>query len=402
MEHSFDIHPGPRLVFGFGMLERLGELARELDFSRTLLVADRGMVDCGYADRARLLLEGVGIGVVPFHEFGENPDVRQVEAGRVVAEGERVDSILALGGGSSLDCAKGINFVLTGGGTMVDYRGHGRLAERAGHRASPRGILRMLPMIGVPTTAGTGSEAQSYALISDDETHTKMACGDQQAMFRIAILDPELTLTQPRRVTAVTGYDAISHAIESGVTRAGNAVSRLHAREAWRLLDANYERVLAEPDNREARGAMQLGAWLAGVAIEGSMLGAAHSCANPLTKNFGTPHGEAIAVVLPHIVRWNGVVAASLYAELSLPDGDGPDSDGPDGDGPDAGVAEVLACRLEELRRAGGLPETLSAVGGQDSDLEMLADEAALQWTGRFNPRDWSREGAMEIYRQAL
>ena len=402
MEHSFDIHPGPRLVFGYGMLERLGELARELDFSRTLLVADRGMVDCGYADRARRLLEGVGIGVVPFHEFGENPDVRQVEAGRVVAEGERVDSILALGGGSSLDCAKGINFVLTGGGTMVDYRGHGRLAERAGHRASPREPLRMLPMIGVPTTAGTGSEAQSYALISDDETHTKMACGDQQAMFRIAILDPELTLTQPRRVTAVTGYDAISHAIESGVTRAGNAVSRLHAREAWRLLDANYERVLAEPDNREARGAMQLGAWLAGVAIEGSMLGAAHSCANPLTKNFGTPHGEAIAVVLPHIVRWNGVVAASLYAELSLPGGDGPDGDGPDGDGPDAGVAEVLACRLEELRRAGGLPETLSAVGGQDSDLEMLADEAASQWTGRFNPRDWSREGAMEIYRQAL
>jgi alcohol dehydrogenase len=250
----------------------------------------------------------------------------------------------------------------------------------------------MLPMIGVPTTAGTGSEAQSYALISDDETHTKMACGDQQAMFRIAILDPELTLTQPRRVTAVTGYDAISHAIESGVTRAGNAVSRLHSREAWRLLDANYERVLAEPDNREARGAMQLGAWLAGVAIEGSMLGAAHSCANPLTKNFGTPHGEAIAVVLPHIVRWNGVVAAGLYAELSLPGGDGPD----------AGAAEVLACRLEELRRAGGLPETLSAVGAQESELEMLADEAASQWTGRFNPRDWSREGAMEIYRQAL
>lgn len=387
MGFSFDIHSGPRLVFGVGMVERAGELARESGFRRTLLVADRGMHDCGYVDRVRGLLERAGVGVVLFAEFGENPDTRQVEAGRLVAESEGVDSILALGGGSSLDCAKGINFVLTGGGTMVDYRGHGRLAERASRGAGPRESLRMLPMIGIPTTAGTGSEAQSYALISDYETHTKMACGDQQASFRIAILDPELTLTQPRRVTAVTGYDAISHAVESYVTKVGNIVSRLHAREAWRLLNGNYERVLAEPDNYEARGAMQLGAWLAGVAIEGSMLGAAHSCANPLTKNFGTPHGEAIAILLPQIVRWNGGVAGSLYADLV---------------GQEDRSAELLACRLEELRRIGGLPENLTGGGVRESDLELLADEAALQWTGQFNPRHWSRDGAMEVYRQAL
>ena len=162
-----------------------------------------------------------------FHDFDANPDSRMVEAGRAVAASCRVDSIVALGGGSSLDCAKGINFVLTNGGTMRDYRGFGKATRP------------MLPSIGVPTTAGTGSEAQSYALISDSETHAKMACGDPKAAFRIALLDPELTVTQPRAVTAIAGYDAISHAVESYVTtRRSEVVRSVRAR---RLAVAEWE-----------------------------------------------------------------------------------------------------------------------------------------------------------------
>src|SRR6185369_12939585 len=144
-----------------------------------------------------------------------------------------IDSIVAIGGGSSLDCAKGINFVLTNGGSMRDYRGHNK-AEKP-----------MLPSIGIPTTAGTGSEAQSYAIISDAETHAKMACGDDKARFRIVILDPVLTVTQPREVTAIAGYDALSHATEAYVTTKRNDDSMSLARDAFRLLEANYERVLA-------------------------------------------------------------------------------------------------------------------------------------------------------------
>jgi len=391
MDGSFDIYPLPRLVFGAGMVGRAGELARELGFERVLLVADRGMVECGYVGRLTSLLDEAGIGVVPFHDFGENPDTRAVELGREVAASEGVDSMVALGGGSSLDCAKGINFLLTGGGRMSDYRGHGLLTARIGRQAvapvvppqAPPMLPRMLQMIGIPTTAGTGSEAQSFALISDHETHAKLACGDHQASFRIAILDPELTVTQPRRVTAVTGYDAISHAVEAYVTRAGNTISRSLAREAWRLLSEHYQRVLDQPQDLAARGAMQLGAWLAGAAIEGSMLGATHSCANPLTRNFGTAHGEAIGVMLPHVVRWNGTEVEERYREL-------------------AGGTVALATRLEALRRAGGLPESLTSLGVAASDLERLAAEAAEQWTGRFNPREWTRAGALEVYRQAL
>src|SRR5439155_5516616 len=183
----------------------------------------------------------------------------------------------------------GINFLLTQGGAIQDYKGFGK-AERP-----------MLPMIGVPTTAGTGSEAQCYAIISDAVTHEKMACGDPKAAFRIAILDPELTVSQPPRVTAVSGYDAISHAVETYVTTARNPLSEMYSREAWRLLEPNYERVIAQPANLEARAKMQLGAYLAGVAIELSMLGATHACANPLTAHYGTAHGVAIAAMLPHV-----------------------------------------------------------------------------------------------------
>ena len=187
----FDFQLRTRVVFGDGAFARLGELARELSFSRTLIVADPGIVATGQVQRAADSLAAAGVDAHVFHDFDANPDSDMVDAGRNCAASYRIDSIVAIGGGSSLDCAKGINFVFTNGGTMLDYRGFGKAARP------------MLPSIGVPTTAGTGSEAQSYALISDSVTHAKMACGDPKAAFRIAILDPDLTRTQPRSVAAM-------------------------------------------------------------------------------------------------------------------------------------------------------------------------------------------------------
>jgi alcohol dehydrogenase len=368
--NQFDFALRTRVVFGEGTLDRLGLLGRDLGFSRALIVADRGIVATGLVDRAAQLLDAVGIVPFFFHEFGANPDTDMVEAGREYAASGRVDGIVALGGGSSLDCAKGVNFVLTNGGSMRDYRGHGKAATP------------MLPSIGIPTTAGTGSEAQSYALISDAQTHAKMACGDEKAAFRIAILDPALTVTQPARVTAVAGYDAVSHAVESYVTARRTSVSDLFAHEGWRLLEASYERVLAAPRDLSARGAMLLGAHYAGIAIEASMLGATHACANPLTAKYGTTHGVAIAVMLPHVVRWNAEVVGDRYAAL-LPGRD-------------------LAARLDALARAGGLPRTLGDIGASASDIPALAADAATQWTGTFNPRPFDETAARALYEGAL
>jgi len=376
---SFDFQPRTRVVFGAGAIERLGELARELNFRRTLLVADHGLVASGHVDEAVGPLEKAGVEVVRFHDFEVNPDSGMVENGTAFVAPLKIDSIVGLGGGRSIDYAKGINFLLTNGGRMSDYRGYGKATQP------------MLPMIAIPTTAGTGSEGQSYALISDAETHTKMACGDAKAAFRIALLDPALTVSQPRSITAASGFDAIAHAVETYVTTKRNPLSELFSREAWRLLEPNYKRVLNQPDNLEARGAMQLGAYYAGVAIENSMLGATHACANPLTARYGTAHGAAIAMLLPSVVRWNERVAGDDYAKLLSWSSIGRKQN-------DLTATEALARRLEELAEIGGLRRNLRAEGISESELKDLAAEAAEQWTGTFNPRPFDKQGAIEVY----
>jgi alcohol dehydrogenase len=369
---GFDFQPRTRVIFGAGSLSRLGEEARGLGFRRTLLVADRGLAEAGHVGRASKVIEAAGVAVFSFRDFDVNPDASMVERGRAFAAQFDVDSIVGLGGGSSLDCAKGINFLLTNGGCMQDYVGYGR-ARRP-----------LLPMIGIPTTSGTGSEAQSYALISDEGTHAKMACGDASAAFRVALLDPELTLSAPRGVAASAGFDAVAHAVETYVSTRRNPLSEIFSREAWRLLEGAYERALAEAEDVEARASMLLGAHLAGAAIENSMLGAAHACANPLTARYGTEHGAALAMLLPSVVRWNASEVGARYAELSGRNS----SDG----------GEALARRVEELAEAGGLPRGLSASGVSREDLPALAEDAAGQWTGRFNPRAFDAAGALEVY----
>ena len=376
---SFDFQPRTRVIFGAGVVDRLGEVARELNFRRTLLVADHGLVASGHVDEAVTPLEKAGVEVFRFHDFEVNPDTRMIEAGTKFVSSLNIDSIIGLGGGSSLDCAKGINFLLTNGGRMSEYRGYG-LATKA-----------MLPMIAIPTTAGTGSEAQSYALISDADTHVKMACGDPKASFRVALLDPALTISQPRSITATSGFDAIAHAVETFVTTRRTPISEIFSREAWRLLEPNYERVLSEPNNLEARGAMQLGAFYAGVAIENSMLGATHACANPLTARYGTAHGAAIAMLLPSVVRWNESAVAEQY-EMFLNWSSVRERV------TDLKPTEALARRLEELAEAGGLRASLRDSGVKESELTELASEAAAQWTGTFNPRPFDKQGAIEIY----
>jgi alcohol dehydrogenase len=375
----FDFQPRTRVIFGAGTIGQLGTLAAELGFGRTLLVSDAGIVSAGIAGQAAKTLEAGGVEPILFADFDANPDERMIEAGRLVAASRGIDSIVAVGGGSSLDCAKGVNFVLTSGGMMRDYRGYGRASRP------------MLPMIGIPTTAGTGSEAQSYALISHAETHVKMACGDPRAAFRIALLDPALTVSQPGTVTAGTGYDALSHAVEAFVTTKRTAMSELFALEGWRLLQGHYERVLQHPSDVEARGAMLLGSYHAGLAIEQSMLGATHACANPLTARYGTTHGVAIAVMLPHVVRWNGVEVGDRYAALL-------ETAGLTGSGH---PGDRLARHLESLARAGGLPATLRELGVPRGDVPGLAAEAAAQWTGTFNPRAFGESAATQLYELA-
>ena len=332
-----------RVIFGANTITQLGAVARELEATKVFLVTDPGVRAAGIADKALESLHSSSIAVVIFDEVEENPTSTHVENATKFAEASTgIDFIIGLGGGSAMDCAKGVNFLLTNGGRMEDYWGFNRATKP------------MLPSIGIPTTAGTGSEAQSYALISQENTHRKMACGDVKARFKAVILDPQLTVTSPPKVTATSGIDAISHAVETYVTTKRNPVSQMFSIEAWKLLEANYEKVLREPENLEARAAMLLGSYFAGTSIEQSMLGAAHACANPLTARFGIDHGIAVSLMLPAVIRFNSEVVNGSYAELLTAANISYIEDSP---------GAKLSSRFTELRAAGTLPQNLREFG---------------------------------------
>lgn len=375
----FDFVALNRVVFGPGCLSRLGEFARDLGGRRVLLVTDPGLEAAGHPQRAVRYLQTAGLDVSVFDEVRENPTSVQVEAGAAFARDRKIDLIVAVGGGSAMDCAKGLNFLLTNGGRMTDYIGFGKATRP------------MLPSVGVPTTAGTGSEAQSFALITDERTHVKMACGDKKAAFRVALLDPELTVSQPRAVTAATGVDALAHAIESYVCTKRNAISQAFSLAAWRHLEPNFEAVLDEPSNLNARAAMQVGSHLAGSAIENAMLGICHSCSNPLTAHYGITHGTAIGVLLPHVIRFNAPAAEALYAELLT-------ATRPLNGAP---ASEVLARRITDLVTLAEQPTRLRDCGVSESILHLLAVEANEQWTARFNPRPVTEDDLHAVYRAA-
>jgi alcohol dehydrogenase len=382
---GFDFQPRTRVVFGPGAVDHLGELARAIG-TRALLVTDPGIVAAGHVEHARGSLNAAGVNVTVFDQVRENPTTREVDQCLEVARAVHPQLIIGLGGGSSMDTAKGCNFLLTNGGRMQDYWGIGKATKP------------MLPLIAVPTTAGTGSECQSFALIADEETHQKMACGDPKAAPRVAILDPVLTVTQPRQVAACTGVDAIAHAVETAVSKKRNELSSLYSREAFRLTIANLEHVFEQPDNLEGRAAMQLGAAYAGTAIENSMLGAAHSAANPLTARYGIIHGQAVGIMLPHVVRFNAQrpEAAAIYAELARSAHLAAWSD------PAEQAVEALIGQLESLLQVAQMPPSLAALNIPPTELANLAEEAAGQWTAQFNPRPITASDFEAIYAAAL
>lgn len=372
----FASKPAPRLVFGPGTLRELPASVRELGGTSVFLVTDPGIARAGHLATARQLLESAGIPVAVFSETKENPTEFEAATCCAAAQRHRFDCFVALGGGSSMDTAKACNFLLTNGGAMRDYQGYGKATKP------------MLPFVAVPTTAGTGSECQSYALVSRDDTHEKMACGDAKARAGIAILDSDLTATQPRSVAILTGLDALAHALESAVSTRRNAISSIYSESAFAHLAGAIGPVIAGRATADDRGHMQLGAALAGLAIENSMLGAAHATANPLTARHGVVHGQAVATMLPHVLRLNAEVpeVAALYggytARLQA-----------------AGITSLsLSAWLEQLVAESAFPP----LDGATFDLAALAGDATRQWTAKFNPRPLQAADFIALYRRAL
>lgn len=365
-----------RVMFGARCLDHVGSLAKNEGAATALLVCDPGVAAAGYLQRAITSLDRAGIRVVVFDGVRENPTTETVARGIECVGDRAIDFVIGLGGGSAMDCAKGINLLHTNGGSVADYWGINKATKP------------LMPSILIPTTAGTGSEAQSFALISDATTHRKMACGDRRHPAlgglrpRVAILDPELIVTQPARVAAATALDALSHAVESAGCNARTPLSISFSREAWVRLSRSFEPFMRDGGSIQACGDMLLGAHLSGCAIEQSMLGAAHACANPLTAMFGITHGFAVAMMLPSVIRYNAETGENPYEPIC--------------DDP-----LELANQIEQFASMTGLKLSMSAFGVNRADLWRLAPNAATQWTAGFNPRTVGADDLLTIFEHA-
>ena len=371
---SFDSDLSQRVIFGDNSIEKLAQATITLGGSRVLIISDTGIKEAGILKRACSSLNNEKIHCYVFTDVDPNPTTKHVyEAVQLAQDNKPIDLIIGLGGGSAMDCAKGTNFILTNGGEMEDYWG------------SNKATKPMLPSIGIPTTIGTGSEAQSYALIAQEHTHIKMACGDKKAQFDTVILDPTLTYSLPKLVAAITGIDAIAHAVESYVSTRRNPLSQMFAIHAWKMLESNFQ-IAVDGEHLDARGKMLFGAYLAGLAIENSMLGAAHACANPLTTRYGITHGIAVSLMLPHVVRFNEKIVGGCYQEFYSKGN--------------------LADRIDSLIECSDLPNTLQQCTVQypirSTDLATLAKEASVQWTAQFNPRPVGIDDFEKLYEKVF
>ncbi len=363
---------------GAGSSLRLHEQCARLGISRPLLVTDPGLVAIGLVEAPVEALRGNGLEPVLYDQVREDPPESVILDAVDLALAENIDGVIAIGGGSSMDVAKVVAVLLKSEQSLAELYG---VDQVTGSR---------LPLVLVPTTAGTGSEVTPVAVVTTGET-TKAGVSSRVLLPDVAVLDADLTLGLPPRVTAMTGIDAMVHAIEAYTSRhKKNPLSDNLARQALTLLGGSIRTAVHQGDNREARANMLLGAMLAGQAFANAPVAAVHALAYPLGGHYHIPHGLSNSLVLPAVLRFNMPHAELLYAELAeIVAGEA--------------SAEALVTELEAIVSDTGLPATLSQAEVPEADLPMLADDAMLQQRLLVNnPREVAREDALEIYRAAF
>jgi alcohol dehydrogenase class IV len=381
----FSFNTSRSIINEAGALNRLGEICRGQDIKRPLIVTDPGIVDIGLLAKLESALRSAGIPYACFSRVVADPPEAIVEAALQLALEEGADGIIGFGGGSSMDTAKLVALLARSGEKLQDIYG---VDQASGKR---------LPLLLIPTTAGTGSEVTAVAIVTTGET-TKAGVVANQLLPDVAVLDAELTLGLPPAITAATGIDAMVHAIEAYTSvRLKNPYSDMLAREALRLMSASIREATHHGDQLEARQDMLLGACLAGQAFANAPVAAVHALAYPLGGHFHIPHGLSNSLVLPHVLRFNSVEAAPLYAELAalLLPGQCDPADA-------AGASDALAIYFEQLIGDLNLPSTLREMNIEESALPMLARDAMLQQRLLVNnPREVTEKDALAIYRAA-
>lgn len=374
----------PVNLIGDGCLNDALQAIRGYGFRHALIVTDAGLARAGVAAKVAALLQAQDIEATIFSGAQPNPTVANVEAGLALLRDKRCDCVISLGGGSPHDCAKGIALVATNGGHIADYEGVDKSAKP------------QLPLIAINTTAGTASEMTRFCIITDQTRHIKMAIVDRNVTPILSVNDASLMLAKPAALTAATGMDALTHAIEAYVSTAATPITDACALQAVRLIAANLRTAVRNGQDLHAREQMAYAQFLAGMAFNNASLGYVHAMAHQLGGFYDLPHGVCNALLLPHVEAFNASVAAGRLADVAAAMGE---------DVAALDAAAAAECCLAAIRRLAAdidIPARLSELGVQEADIPLLAANALKDACGLTNPRPASQAEIEAIFRQAL
>jgi alcohol dehydrogenase len=383
-EASIKIQPLPRIVFGAGAADQIGKHTQETGKHRALLVTDPGLAKAGLAAMIGDRLKAEGFEVAIFDGVEANPTDKNVAAGAARLRDFGDAAVVALGGGSSMDCAKAIALLARNDGHPREYS-YGCKPKQPG-----------APVVAIPTTAGTGSETNLVGVITDTEQNRKLYVAHPSVQPRVAVLDPKLTIGLPAYPTATCGFDVLTHAIEAYTSRAANPYADGMALQAVKMAWANLPRAFADGTDLEARSQMLLASAMAAIAFNVVGLGAAHGTGHPISARFHTAHGQTLATMLPHVMRFNLETRAAKYAEIAAAIGAARPG------APDAENAKACVAAVEGLIQRLGLRKNLKDLGVASKDLGQLAEDALQDMTIRTNPRKVSADDARALFEAAL
>ncbi|MBI6021690.1 L-threonine dehydrogenase [Clostridium perfringens] len=371
-------------LMGADCLKDAGDQVGELGFKKALIVTDKVLGQIGIVKKVTDVLDNNNIEYAIYDETKPNPTVKNVNDGLALLKEKECDFVISLGGGSAHDCAKGIALLATNGGEIKDYEGVDKSKKP------------QLPMVGINTTAGTGSEMTLFAIITDEERHIKMALVDKHLTPIIAVNDPMLMLAMPKSLTAATGMDALTHAIEAYVSTSATPITDACAEKAIELISNYLVNAVENGEDVEARDMMAYAEYLAGMAFNNASLGYVHAMAHQLGGFYNLPHGVCNAILLPHVQEYNKATSASRLAKIAKIMGGNIEGL------TDEQGADLCIDMIKSLSQTVGIPEGLGVLGVKESDFEILATNALNDACSLTNPRKGNLEEVIAIFKKAM
>ncbi|MDZ4992143.1 L-threonine dehydrogenase [Clostridium perfringens] len=371
-------------LMGADCLKDAGDQVAELGFKKALIVTDKVLGQIGIVKKVTDVLDSKNIEYAIYDETKPNPTVKNVNDGLALLKEKECDFVISLGGGSAHDCAKGIALLATNGGEIKDYEGVDKSKKP------------QLPMVGINTTAGTGSEMTLFAIITDEERHIKMALVDKHLTPIIAVNDPMLMLAMPRSLTAATGMDALTHAVEAYVSTAATPITDACAEKAIELISTYLVKAVENGEDVEARDMMAYAEYLAGMAFNNASLGYVHAMAHQLGGFYNLPHGVCNAILLPHVQEYNKAISAARLAKIAKIMGGNIEGL------TDEQGADLCIDMIKSLSQTVGIPEGLGVLGVKESDFETLATNALNDACALTNPRQGNLDEVIAIFKKAM